>query len=77
MASGVPVVATAMSAEGMYLCDGDNVLVADEPEAFADAVIRLHTDEALWNRLRSGGLANIEQHFSRSSAIRALEKVLH
>ena len=76
MQYGVPVVATTMSAEGMYLTDGDNVLVADEPDAFADAVIRLHTDEVLWNRLRLGGLENIEQYFSRNTARQALSRVL-
>jgi glycosyltransferase involved in cell wall biosynthesis len=65
MQYGVPVVATSISAEGMYLENDRNVLVADTAEAFADAVIRLHSDDALWMRLREGGLANIEAHFSR------------
>ena len=44
--------------------------------AFADAVIRLHTDEALWDRLRVGGLDNIDTFFSRDAARGALESVL-
>ena len=76
MQYGVPVVATTISVEGMYLSDGENVLVADEPEAFADAIIRLHSDEALWNRLRDGGLDNIDEFFSRDAAQRALTEVL-
>ncbi|MEO8384253.1 MAG: glycosyltransferase [Betaproteobacteria bacterium] len=76
MQYGVPVVATSISVEGMNLQDNENVLVADEPEDFADAVIRLHTDEALWNRLRQGGLVNIEEWFSRATARRALASVL-
>ena len=76
MQYGVPVVATTISAEGMHLCHEENVLVADAPEAFADAVIRLHTDEALWNHLRQGGLDNIEEWFSRNTARRALETAL-
>ncbi len=76
MQYGVPVVATPVSTEGMYLEDGVNVLVADSPEAFADAVICLHTDEVLWNRLRQGGLENIEQHFSRQCARAALMEML-
>ena len=76
MQYGVPVVATTISVEGMYLKNAENVLVADEPEAFADAIIRLHTDEVLWNRLRQGGLENIEKWFSRHTARRALESVL-
>jgi O-antigen biosynthesis protein len=76
MQYGVPVVATPVSTEGMYLEDGVNVLVADSPEAFADAVIRLHTDEAVWNRLRQGGLENIERYFSRQCARAALVEIL-
>jgi len=76
MQYGVPVVATPVSTEGMYLEDGVNVLVADSAEAFADAVIRLHTDEVLWNRLRQGGLENIERYFSRQCARQALVEIL-
>jgi glycosyltransferase involved in cell wall biosynthesis len=76
MQYGVPVVATPMSIEGMFLDDGVNVCVADEPEAFADAIIRVHNDEALWNRLAKGGLDNIETHFSRQRARQALADVL-
>jgi GT2 family glycosyltransferase/glycosyltransferase involved in cell wall biosynthesis len=76
MSYGLPVVGTAAAIEGMHLTDGDDVLVADDPAAFADAVRRLHDDEALWNRLSAGGRANIERHFSRDVARRALREVL-
>jgi O-antigen biosynthesis protein len=76
MQYGVPVVATPVSAEGMYLNDGENVLIATSPEEFADAVIRLHHDEVLWNKLSKAGLENIEAHFSRACAMRALARVL-
>ena len=36
MAHGQPVVATSCAVEGMHLGDGDDVLVADDAEAFAD-----------------------------------------
>jgi O-antigen biosynthesis protein len=76
MQYGVPVVATTVSVEGMYLQDKRDVLVADDPEAFADAVIRLHNDPLLWQRLRQGGLENIEEWFSRTRASEALKTVL-
>lgn len=76
MQYGVPVVATTVSVEGMALCNEENVLVADDPEAFANAVMRVYDDEALWNRLRKGGLDNIESQFSRGTAQRALQSVL-
>src|SRR3546814_5574803 len=50
MAHGQPVVSTPCAVEGMHLRDGHDVLVADDAAAFADAVVRLHEDEALWTR---------------------------
>jgi len=47
MAAGLPVVTTSIGAEGVELKDGITALVADTPEAFADAVRRLCTDDAL------------------------------
>ncbi len=76
MQYGVPVVATSPSVEGMYLRAGVDVLRADDAEEFADAMIRANADAALWDTLRANGLANIEQHFSRQTARRALTGLL-
>lgn len=64
LAHGIPVVATTCAVEGMHLVDGQDVLVADDADAFADAVLRLHDDAALWARLSEGGLENTRRHFS-------------
>lgn len=76
MQYGVPVVATTVSVEGMFLRDGIDALVADTPEAFADAVIRGHADEVLWNSLSKASLLNIETYFSSRRAREALAGVL-
>lgn len=55
MAFGAPAVGTSIATEGMGLIDGEHVLVADTPLAFADAVVRLHEDKALWERLSAAG----------------------
>jgi GT2 family glycosyltransferase len=68
MSHGLPVVATSCAAEGMYLDHERDVLIADQARDFADEVIRLDQDEALWNRLAEGGLANVEAHFSIAAA---------
>jgi glycosyltransferase involved in cell wall biosynthesis len=46
MALNTPVVATSKGAEGLEAQPGRHLLVADTPPAFAQAVIRLLTDEA-------------------------------
>jgi GT2 family glycosyltransferase len=68
LARGLPVVATTCAVEGMFLRDGEDVLVADDAAAFADAIVRLAQDRALWTRLQSGGLENTRRHFSPDSA---------
>jgi glycosyltransferase involved in cell wall biosynthesis len=76
MSRGLPVVATSMSVEGMHLVEGEEVLVADDPRAFAEAVARAYRDEATWNRLCRAGLANVARHFSPQVARHALEELL-
>ncbi|MDZ7791356.1 MAG: glycosyltransferase [Xanthomonadales bacterium] len=76
MAWGLPVVATGCAAEGMYLEDGEDVLVADTTEAFVEAVVRAYTDESLWEKLSEGGLANVEKHFSFDAARRAIVELM-
>ncbi|WP_133477532.1 glycosyltransferase [Cognatilysobacter segetis] len=76
MAHGQPVVATSCAVEGMHLRDGEDVLVADAPDAFADALLRLYDDEALWSRLAAHGLDNVRRHFSADAARDAVRRAL-
>lgn len=75
MAHGQPVVATQTAVEGMHLCDGVDVLVADEAQAFADAVVRAYRDEGLWNQLSRNGLDNVTRHFSMDAARDVVRRV--
>lgn len=51
MAQGVPVVSTSIGAEGLPVEHGRDILIADEPGAFAEAVIRLLDSPALAEEL--------------------------
>lgn len=75
MAHGLPVVATGCAVEGMHLREGEDVLVADDAGAFAQALLRLYDDEALWGRLATRGRANVARHFSVDAA-RAVVRAL-
>ncbi len=77
MSYGQPVVATPPAIEGMFATDGEDVLVAADANAFAKAVVRLATDEALWNKISHNGLRNVEQHFSFAAASAAVEAALN
>lgn len=76
MAHGQPVVATACAVEGMHLRAGEDVLVADSAQTFADAVLQLYGDEALWQRLATNGMRNVEQHFSLDAGREVVRRVL-
>jgi O-antigen biosynthesis protein len=75
MAHGQPVVATPCAAEGMHLVDGEDVLLADDASAFADAVVALYQDETRWARLSTNGLANVQAHFSLDAARDTVRRV--
>ncbi len=46
-----PVVTTDIGAEGMKLTDKKNVLIANDENTFAEAIIQLNNDQELWNTL--------------------------
>jgi GT2 family glycosyltransferase len=76
MAHGLPVVATSMAVEGMNLLHEEHVLVADTPQDFARELLRLYSDEALWNSLVINGKGNIRRTFSREIAKQTLNQLL-
>jgi GT2 family glycosyltransferase/glycosyltransferase involved in cell wall biosynthesis len=73
MAFGVPVVATSVAVEGTELRDREEVLVADEPEDFARALIELYESEELWNRLSENGIERTRALYSTEVARERLQ----
>lgn len=73
---GVPVVATSLAVEGMHLHNEQDVLIADDPDDFAEAVVRLYTNKQLWTIISEGGSANVWQHFSPEIAGKELRRLL-
>lgn len=51
MALGTPVVSTTKGAEGLDVVDGEHLLLADDPQAFARRTVQALTDAALRRRL--------------------------
>ncbi len=70
---GVPSVATSIAVEGMRVINEQHVLVADDPASFADQVVRLYTDEALWNRLSLAGLDFVTDTYSLDAGLRRID----
>jgi glycosyltransferase involved in cell wall biosynthesis len=66
MAAGVPVVSTRLGAEGIPASDGRELLLADDPEAFAGAAGRIFSDPVLAESLSRAGLAFVRRYFDWS-----------
>jgi glycosyltransferase involved in cell wall biosynthesis len=77
MAYGLPVVATSIGAEGMRLPNGEHLLVADDPEAFAEHVINLLRDDALWTRTQAQARNYVEMQFSVAAVTERVETLFH
>jgi glycosyltransferase involved in cell wall biosynthesis len=64
LACNTPVVTTSPGLRGMPARDVEEFLCADDPREFADCVIRLHSDAALWSRQADFGRRFVEKNFS-------------
>jgi glycosyltransferase involved in cell wall biosynthesis len=67
------VVSTSLGSEGIDVTHGQHLLIADEPDAFADAVLRILRDCGLAARLGREGRALVESRYTWETAVRRLE----
>lgn len=73
MAMGSPVVSTAIGVEGLPVEAGSHYLEADEPTAFADAVVDLMEDDTRREAVSREARRLVEENFSYTVAARAFE----
>ena len=66
MAHGLPMIATARALEGLGLEPTRDYLRAESPAAFQQALQRLASDPALYQRLSAAGLATVTARFSQA-----------
>ena len=61
---GLPIVSTPIGAEGIEILDGENILLADDAHAFAQATLRLLTHPELNQKLRTQGRTWVESRYA-------------
>lgn len=69
-----PVVTTDIGAEGMQLMNEKNVLIANDEVSFAEAILRLNSDEELWNTLRNNSIDSLKP-FSLEAVSSTLKEI--
>jgi glycosyltransferase involved in cell wall biosynthesis len=76
MAAGVPVVSTSVGAEGLRYANGADIVLADDPRAFAAACVRLLSDEAARRSIAENALKRAQKEFSWEAVSREFEAIL-
>jgi polysaccharide biosynthesis protein PslH len=72
-AAGLPVVSTAIGAEGLPVRDGEHILIANGAAAFTAAVTRLLASQALRTDLGRAGRCLLEKEFTWENAWKCLD----
>lgn len=79
-ASGIPVVSTVIGAEGLARLDGQECLLSDDPQGFADRVLRLFGDPAagaeMAGRAREEVETNWDMRVITARLLKSYEKAL-
>ncbi len=73
---GVPCVATSVAAEGCGFVPGRHLLVEDDPESLAGAIIRLSTEPDLWAALSRQGHEFCRKNFSLETAETIIDQTM-
>ncbi len=70
MAMGIPVVSTSIGAEGLQVCHGENIILADDARGFAEWVVRCARDQDLRERLIANGQKLVRARYGWDSLSR-------
>jgi len=76
MLMGKGVVATSNAADGIHCRHGHDILIADKPDGFAEAVIRLLLDDAYRKELGRNATGNIRGYYSWQDHLSKFQSIL-
>ena len=69
-----PIVSTSIGCEGIEVEDGTNIIIRDEPEEFANAVIELMNNEKLSQKLVRNGFDLVKSKYDWSVICEGIDK---
>ncbi|KHD35746.1 glycosyl transferase [Clostridium acetobutylicum] len=77
MAMGVPVVTTSIGAEGMDAENYKDMIIEDDEEKFAEAVLRLISDKELYNKICSNGKEFVRNNYDWNIKMKSWNEVFN
>jgi ubiquinone/menaquinone biosynthesis C-methylase UbiE/glycosyltransferase involved in cell wall biosynthesis len=77
MSYGVPCIGTSIAIEGMEVVPGNQALIANTPEEFTAAVLRLYSDQPLWEHMSAASMALARQYFSLDVAAQGFTRIFN
>jgi len=75
LAAGKAVVSTSLGAEGLGLTHGETILIADDSNGFAEAVVSVLDDKRLREKLAHNGRRAIENKYSWQAIFRRQQEI--
>jgi len=76
MAAGVPVISTALGAEGLAHTDGSDIVLASDPESFAVACLDLLEHRGRRDAIAQAGHALVKSRFDWSAVAEEFQGIL-
>jgi len=74
MSMEIPIVSTSIGCEGIEIKDGENILVRNEPQEFANAVIELMRNKKLSNDLVKEGYELVKTKYDWSVVCKGIDR---
>jgi len=73
-AYGKPVVSTTIGAEGLHFCNGQEILLGDDPASFADACIQLLKDERFATHIGIRARSVVVRSYEKAKIVREIQE---
>lgn len=74
LAHGLPCVLTPIAAEGIGLRNGHDSFIVRTPEEWAQAIVKLNTDDALWQKMSDNARSYMAESYSFTSGKQAMRE---
>ncbi|MEZ4671838.1 MAG: glycosyltransferase family 4 protein [Anaerolineae bacterium] len=75
LSQGIPMVSTTVGCEGIAVHNGQDIMVADDPQAFAEATANLLLDRALNEQITANGRKTAQQVYDYRQACKPLDAI--